>query len=297
MKADKGILMFAHNNTEIDYIRMAVVNAMLAQKNLGLTPEQVTIVTDSATHEYGISTLGDLMNNAQYVLTDVDVKFKHSNLRAYRDTAQKIEKLPFYNANRCDAYDLSPYEQTILVDVDYLILSDALNACWNHNNELMMNWHYSDVMHDRVQPEFERIGDLGITMYWATVVYFRKTPYCETFFNFVKHVKNNREYYGNVYNWRSNIYRNDFSFSIAAHIMGGFQDKQVPQLPVKLYKTFDSDDIHSVQALNDLVLYLEKIRSPGDFILTRWRDVDLHIMNKWALNRISQDMMEVLDAA
>ena len=35
-----------------------------------------------------------------------------------------------------------PYDETILVDVDYLILSDTLNYCWGHNNELMMNWKY-----------------------------------------------------------------------------------------------------------------------------------------------------------
>jgi hypothetical protein len=126
-------------------------------------------------------------------------------------------------------------------------------------------------------------------------VYFRKTPYCETFFNFVKHVRNNRDYYGNLYNWRSGIYRNDFSFSIAAHMLSGHIDRQVPELPVRLYKTFDTDDIHGVMGKNDLMLYLEKIRSPGDFILTRWKDVDVHIMNKWALNRISEGMLGVLN--
>ena len=32
----RGVLMFAHNNTEIDYFRLAVVNALLVQKNLGI---------------------------------------------------------------------------------------------------------------------------------------------------------------------------------------------------------------------------------------------------------------------
>jgi len=33
---NKGFLMFAHNNSEIDYFRLAVVNALLIQKNTGV---------------------------------------------------------------------------------------------------------------------------------------------------------------------------------------------------------------------------------------------------------------------
>lgn len=291
--------MFAHNNKELDYIRLAIVNALLIQKNLGLTNDQITIITDSHSLAYAEKTIGSLAKLAckNYIVVDIDARFKHQNQRPFKDTSLNIQVLPFYNANRCDAYELSPYDETIIVDADYLILSDALNACWNHSNELMMNWEYHDAMHGREHAELHRIGDLSITMYWATVVYFRKTEYCETFFNFVKHVRDNRIYYGNLYNWRSGIYRNDFSFSIAAHMLTGHIDRQLPQLPIKLYKTFDTDDVYKVTGLNEIVLFLEKLRSPGDFILTKWKDVDLHIMNKWALNRISEDLIGVLDAA
>ena len=39
---DKGVIMFAHNNSEIDYFRLAVVNALLVQKNLGI--KNITVV-------------------------------------------------------------------------------------------------------------------------------------------------------------------------------------------------------------------------------------------------------------
>lgn len=293
----KGVLMFAHNNKELDYIRMAIVNALLVQKNMGLTRDQITIVTDTHSLAYAEDTLSVLVHQAcgNYIVVDVDTEFKHKNQRQFKDTSITIKKLPFYNVNRSDAYELSPYDETILIDVDYLILSNSLNQCWGHANELMMSYDYKDVMFERVHEELARIGDLGITMYWATVVYFRKTEYCETFFNFVKHVRGNREYYGNLYNWRGGLYRNDYSFSVAAHMISGFKDKGVPQLPVQLYKTFDTDDIYEVMGLNDIVLYLEKVRSPGDFILTRWKDVDIHVMNKWALTRISESMLVLLD--
>ena len=296
-KAPKqGILMFAHNNQEINYLELAVLNGLMAQKHLGITTEQVTIVTDQSSLDFCKSYMDkELEKAAKYIVVDTDFIFKHSNTRLFKDTQHSPKVLPFYNLNRCDAYDLSPYQETIMVDADYLIMSDALNNCWAHNNELMMNWEYSDVMASREFPELARLNPLGITMYWATVVYFRKTPEVETFFNMVKHVKDNREYYCELYKYNDGVYRNDYSFSIAAHQWGGFHDKGVAQLPVKVYKTFDNDDIYKMEG-QSMYLYLEKPRSPGDFMLTKWDGVDIHIMNKWALGRISQGIREYINS-
>ena len=53
---NKGVIMFAHNNSEIDYFRLAVVNALLVQKNLGI--KNITVVTDPHSLSYGEETLG-----------------------------------------------------------------------------------------------------------------------------------------------------------------------------------------------------------------------------------------------
>ena len=289
----RGVIMFAHNNTEIDYFRLAVVNALLVQKNLGI--KNVTVVTDPHSLKQGEKTLGKrLIKKAinNIIVIEKDKKFKALNQRLYKDTSHTTKYLPFYNVNRCDAYHLSPYDETLLIDVDYLILSDTLNHCWGHNNELMMNWKYQDIMYERKDPSLARLNDMGITMYWATVVYFRKTEYVESFFNIVSHVKNNPQFYKDLYQWQGTLYRNDYSFSIAAHMMSGFVDKGIPQLPTTLYKSFDTDDIHSAIDENTIVMYLEKPRSPGDFMLTKWQGIDLHIMNKWAINRVSDNLLE-----
>lgn len=294
----RGIVMLAHNNQEIDYFRLALVNAFLIQKNMLLTAKQIAVITDSATLEYAQETMGKkLIKKAigHIIIQEKDIDFKHSNIRIYKDTSHKSASLPFYNKTRGDVYSLSPFEETILIDADYLILSDVLNNCWGHNNELMMNYSFKDIMNDREFYDLDRLSPSGITMYWATVVYFRKTDMCNHFFNLVKHVRSHKTFYGNLYNWTGNIYRNDYSFSIAAHMLGGYRDKQLPQLPIKyLYKTFDNDDVETVNDDFSLLLYLEKLRSPGDFIMTRWKGVDLHVMNKWALNRISTKMLELL---
>jgi len=285
--------MFAHNNAEIDYFKLAVINSLLIQKHLGIS--NITVVTDPHSYSYAVKSLGeDLIKSAinNLIVVEKDKEFKSQNIRVFKDTSHTAKQLPFYNINRCDAYDLSPYDETILLDVDYLILSDTLNQCWGHNEEIMMNWRYQDIMFDRKDYTLDRLNPFGITMYWATVVYFKKSAYAETFFNLVKHVKNNIAYYKDLYRWSGNLYRNDYSFSIAAHVMSGFVDKGIPQLPTTLYKTFDTDDIHKAIDEKTLIMYLEKPRSPGDFILTKWSGVDLHVMNKWAINRISEEMLD-----
>ena len=60
----KGVIMFAHNNSEIDYFRLAVVNALLVQKNLGI--KNITVVTDPFSLEYGEKTLGKKLIKKMY---------------------------------------------------------------------------------------------------------------------------------------------------------------------------------------------------------------------------------------
>ena len=292
--------MFAHNNDEIDYLKLAVMNALLIQKNLGMTKDQIAIVTDEPSMAWTSKDIGKrLINSAckHIIYKEKDREFKYSNIRLYKDTNLSPKSLSFYNLDRCDAYELSPFDETIVIDADYLILSNKLNDCWGHNEDIMMNWHYEDIMTDRTFESLDRVSPLGITMYWATVVYFKKCDYAETFFNFVKHVKDNREYYVDLYKIPGSIYRNDYSFSIAAHMLSGLKDKGLPQLPFPLYKSFDTDDLHSAESHDSMILFLEKVRSPGDFVLTKWRNVDLHIMNKWAINRISKEMLKHVTTA
>ena len=292
----KGFLIFAHNNEEIDYLKLAAINAKLIKSNCGVP--DVTVVTNKHSYDYTSATMGEAFlteSISNFIFVEKDKAFKQANIRLYKDTSHSIKNLPFYNIDRCDAYYLSPYDETILIDADYLILSNSLNQCWGHNNDLMMNWEYRDIMTERDDPTLKRLHPVGITMYWATVVYFKKCNFSEQFFKTVAHVRDNREFYQDVYKWPGSLYRNDYSFSVAAHMLSGYHEKGMPQLPVPaLYKTFDTDDVHSVPAPNEIIFYLEKPKSLGDFMLTRWKNLDIHIMNKWAINRVSEELLSHL---
>ena len=84
----------------------------------------------------------EFVNNAiivNIIITEKDKHFKSIN-NDYTKIPYK-QVIAFYNVDRCDAYNLS-YDETLLIDADYLILSDTLNSCWGHENEFMMNWSY-----------------------------------------------------------------------------------------------------------------------------------------------------------
>ena len=104
---------------------------------------------------------------------------------------------------------------------------------------------------------------------------FKKSAFAEQFFKTVAHVRDNREFYQDVYKWPGNLYRNDYSFSVAAHMMSGFVDKGIPNFRPHLYKTFDTDDIHSVQHKMKSFFILRNPKSLGDFMLCRWRGLDI----------------------
>ena len=290
---NKGVLMFAHNNSEIDYFRMAVVNALLVKRHLGVP---VCVVTDADTYKYAQETLGDeLIDSAISTIKIIDIihVLARNNQRIYRDTIHKQKHLPFYNLNRCDAYDLSPFDQTLLIDTDYLILSDTLNACWDNKNSFMMNYAWQDINFSR-DLDLNFVSPASITMYWATVVYFTRSEFSENFFTLCKHIKTNYDYYRGLYRWSENILRNDYVFSIAGHMINGLEDRSIPQLPTTLYKTFDYDDIHSITSDSELIFYVEKADQPGEYILSKWSDNDIHVMNKWALNRLGTELLEQL---
>lgn len=123
----KGFLIFAHNNEEIDYLKLAAVNARLIKQNCSVP--DVTVVTNHHSYDYTCSIMGeDFVTNSfsNIVFVEKDKNFKRSNVRTYKDTSHTAKSLPFYNLDRCDAYELSPYDETILIDADYLILSDVL---------------------------------------------------------------------------------------------------------------------------------------------------------------------------
>lgn len=295
MSDSRGVLMFAHNNQEIDYFKIACTNALMVQHNLKVP---VAMLTDEGTYSWAQKSLGQEFIDKcfKYVIVkDRDYVYQQNNPRTYHDTMFSSKSLPFYNCNHWMAYDITPFEETLFIDSDYLVMSDTLANCWGSINDVMIN-HDIENLSLLQSPTNRNIDALGIKMYWATVIYFRKSEIAQYLFSIVKNIFENYEFYCQLYLITSSMFRNDYAFSIAVHMLNGFSEvnNTIPQLPVgKLLMSFDTDDLYSVNNVNDITCLVEKPNTSGLFLAVRCKNTDIHVMNKQAVSRHSDKLINL----
>jgi hypothetical protein len=159
----------------------------------------------------------------------------------------------------------------------------------------MINSKHIDIAQDRDNSEFNRISDYTVDFYWATIFYFEKTDWTKTFFDLCQHIVDNYEYYRFIYQISYPVMRNDFVFSIAIHIMNGFNNKNVPQtLPAEMYYTLDRDELYEVKD-DGLVFLIQKKNSLGEYTLAKTTTQNVHIMNKYSFGRNLSKLLEILN--
>lgn len=288
-----GILLFAHNNKEIDYGKIAYVSAKFAQKNLSVP---VSLVTDSGTvlwmKEKDKISVEDFFD--KIILTG-DPGSKDTNIRRYYDGSLTLKRSEFKNNLRVKSYEFSPYDNTLVIDVDMLIVNDSLSSIWETNVDFMINKHCYDLSITRDIPEFRRLNDTGIDFYWATSFFFRKTLWTKTFFDLCQHILENYKYYRFIYKIDDVLLRNDYIFSIALHIMGGFSNKdQYPSLPCDIYYCLDRDELFDVKNEKSFLFLIEKKDHFGEYTLAKTNNQNIHVMNKFSLDRLSKKLLEVI---
>ncbi len=288
----RGVLIYAHNNTELDYLKIACANALMIKKNLNVP---VSVVTDEGTLNWGIKIMSqEFIDSCFDQVITVDKNHGYENTRAFNDTSFSTKTLQFYNCNHWEAYDLSPYDETLFIDADYLIMSDALSVVWGSSEDIMINKHiFNPGTTDA--PYTRTIDDFGIKLYWATVIYFKKTEFSKFLFSIVQHIQENYIYYRELYSLPSGMFRNDFAFSIAIHMLNGFSETEsvINELPISgLLMSWDNNDIKTINGINDITLYCEK-EEKGKYMLVRLKKQDVHLGNKWSINRITDELISL----
>lgn len=285
-KFEKGILLIAYNNTKIDYINLAMLAARMVKKHMATN--HVTLMTDrqsfnNMTRNHSEGKIKQCFDH--FVVEDI----KHeSNTRSHHDNPWVEFTTQFSNKNKHSIYEKSPYKKTLMIDVDYFVGNNSLDAMFETNSELAM---YKDAISVRnYKPRIweQKLNPDGIDMWWSTVVYWdADSEVAKLFFGIWEHVKENYDYYKWLYKFPGKLYRTDYAASIAAHLLNGqVKSNLVDQLPGKVMRYSEQiDDIVKFFAPNDYVLLCPDPKEPWKNICSRIKNENVHLMNKMAILR------------
>ena len=280
---NKGCLLFAHDG-DIDYGSQAVLAARLAIKYLAVP---VSLVTDQETLN-NIKTKFNQLPFDQIVIVE---KPKHTNTRSLANGDDRVT-IQFINSNRSTAYDLTPYDRTLIIDTDFLIQSDTLEKYWNSPDLFLITPEMRDLTYLGSPSKDFYISQFSIQTLWATNIMFTKCPEVKILFDLVEHIKENYNYYAVLYNFPHQQYRNDFAFSIACHIMSCYGiDKWYGELSSPILIR-DSDSLCQIKN-NQLTFLIKDYNKQDNWILLSTQDQDIHFMNKLNLLENLDKLMEL----
>jgi hypothetical protein len=182
-----GAVIFARNNEQIDYEAMAQWSAKNIERHLGIPTH---IITDDAPND---------------------------NARHFID----VGNVTWHNHNRMDAYRLSPWDRTLVLDADYVVATNQLQSVLDVDQDFLAHrWAY-DVTGKNNFDGLKYFGNNCMPMWWATVMMFRRSHHAELIFDSMQMIRDNWTHYRNLYKNTNATYRNDHALSIALGIVNG----------------------------------------------------------------------------
>jgi hypothetical protein len=288
----RGFLIHAFNNSELDYGTMALSTALLIKKHL--KNNNVALITDTGTMLWMEKQHGVKLINSAFDYFNITDNVPISSNRRFHDTRYSSKVVPYHNSTRADSYDYSPWDETILVDADYLVLDSELDHVWGNTEHILANRVVKNLRHDVGITGFDaRFNSMSIPLYWATLVYFKKTDRVRSIFDLIKFIKEpeNYVYYQKLYKFQpSQYFRNDYALSIALHIISGQIEndgiKNFPTPEILISSEFDN----FINFKNGKAYFISE-DTKGDFLLHKVMS-NVHVLNKWSLGRMSGKIIE-----
>jgi hypothetical protein len=273
----QGAVIFAQNNSSLDYVKLAVFAAKRIQDYLDIP---VSIITDSPAW---------LNTEYPHHVFDQVITIKYqetTQFKKFHDGSVSSKVLEWKNLTRDQIYNLTPYDHTLVIDSDYIINSGVLKSAFLNDYDFQIYRNSMDIANWRSTKEFTRINQYSIPFYWATVFVFRKNSIVEAFFDLITYIKSNWLYFRTLYSIDDTKYRNDFAFSIAIHIMNGkINGEFAIELPGTMTYTTDKDILISL-GNNKMKFLIEKQNHLGEYTLAKTTGLDIHVMNKLSLSRL-----------
>lgn len=255
----RGVLIFAFNTVDINYVKMAEYTATRINHFLNLP---VTLVTDT-----NLTSVHNIFDKV------INIEPNYTNLKKGK---------VWINKDRYKAFELSPYNSTILLDVDYIVNSQKLNKLFDIVEDICA--HNTTNFAFLLKNEQELLSNISYQTFWATVVCFKKTKKAKQVFDCMKMIQENYGHYANIYQFMPSPYRNDYALSVALHIVNGHILPISEIIPWNLFHVDDKVSIYKIissNLCNEFLLMKDNInfgRLKKEYIIIK--DLDFHLLNK-----------------
>ena len=253
----KGILAFAQGPA---FLKLAVIQLTQLRKFTDIAVAYVVDPGDQELPEYQqLEAMG-----ATLVLAETP-----GQNRAYDLNAE------WKNLGRDMAYELTPFDRTLLVDADYIIQSSAAIDLLDAELPLVCaQWHHC--FEQKFLLDNPTIGAHAIDMLWATLVWFDKGAKSQAIFRRWKEVLKFMKWRQEYYKFYSSLVRNDYALSIAVHELE--QETLTPvarapysQMVIPPWCTYAVED-------SDIVVTSTTLDRPAQVV--NLRGIDFHALNK-----------------
>lgn len=241
----RGVLLFAFNTEFTNYVEIAERSARLIRHTLKLP---VTLVTDS-----------DMITENFDQIIQVDNTLKNYKVGQPGN---------WRNGDRYRAYELSPYDETLLLDSDYLMLDGSLLKLFDQSFDYR-------IIESNTTPGGDWIPIMGansLRYQWATAILFRRTEKTRMLFDLVGRIQRNYSYYLKLYHGNYGSFRNDYAFTIANNILSGYELGIEQGIPWPMLTI--NNPVKSMSVRNNMIIVKENNQA---HVLPRQ---NVHVMDK-----------------
>lgn len=260
----RGAVIFAYNSEAINYQAMAAWSASRISKYLGLP---TTLITDSVPADQ--SAFEDV------VITTAEA----GGSRYFSDIGANVT---WFNGNRMDVYNLSPYDETLVLDADYVVCSDQLNLLFESAEDFLAPVTAYDVTGTRTFDDLNYFGSVRMPMAWATVMRFRRSLLSKSVFDMMSMIRDHWQHYRNLYGIAKSTYRNDHALSIALNTLHGHQGRW-PSVPWQLASVVPDHTLSQIDEDTFKVAYTTSDNRLRHVVIN---GQDFHAMGKQHLGEI-----------
>ena len=120
---------------------------------------------------------------------------------------------------------------------------------------------------------------------------FTKNEQTKLFFSLVKYIKDNYSYFSDIYRFDNRVYRNDIAFSVAKHILNGFETLNFNDLP-PILSALDRDMLIDIE--NNRLKFLIDHNLNGNYCAASMKEIDIHVMNKQSIVRNKDKLLGLI---